>query len=453
MTKKLFSVISTLLIIAFAVNGEILFQDDFSKEAESSLKWTSLNPNEFESKFTNGGVEIKNASSTASNAIYCKTGKSFDAFTLSAEVTFVGDGQHVGLAFCMPTDLNSGSFYTFLIKSNGDYMCGKLGTSISVKYSSYITTTKNVLKVSKKGTNINLFVNGKFLEAVSAETSGPNIGLFVNPQTNVIFDNVVLTDVYETGANPSTFEDKFEDGMSNGWSGNKHMNDGVIEEKNGKLRISTMAIDENYSSSIRTSVNTGDNFVMKAEFSHKAGDTLKPYGLSLWGENDDQRINFCVVASRAYGTSVGYVSFELTPNSSVKGKAYVSSTLDTTYYVDVLEVVKKSGENKFLFVINKDTVKTVDGGNFKIAQVGIELSPKVDVEIDNFSIKPLINSFVSWKRPDNNRPKITRNSNAVVFDIMGRNAGRMADLSNRQLNRATGIYVNKDFKGRIVLKK
>ncbi|MDO5576916.1 MAG: hypothetical protein Q4F84_07535, partial [Fibrobacter sp.] len=111
MTKKLLSVFSTLLIAAFAVNGEVLFQDDFSNEAESSLKWNSLNPKDFERKFTNGGVEIKNTSSGASNGIYCKPGKSSDPFTLSAEVTFVGDGQYVGLAFCMPEDLNSGSFY------------------------------------------------------------------------------------------------------------------------------------------------------------------------------------------------------------------------------------------------------------------------------------------------------------------------------------------------------
>ena len=451
MTKKLSGIFTVLLTIVFCVQGEVLFEDDFSDVVHSHKSWQKSNPEFLELSFTNGTLKLENTSDEGANFAYYELGEENETFTYSVKISF-DKGQFAGIAFCMSSGW---VIYSLLISPEGNYQYGKIGDQNPVLFSSYIDPSTNIVTVSKKGSEANIFINEHYIATMEVPQSSDNhVGFLLTQSSSAIYDDVKITDEFLIGSKPSTFEDDFEDGVLAGWSGNLYMSDGaILEEKNGKLFINTTDVDSSYANSIRTDIDPGDNFVLRVEVSHKGGIASNVYGLSLWGEKIEQRITFCITADRRYTVMDGYDGeYKTTSSTAILGEALVIDN-DTYYFVDTLEVVKSKGSDHLCFVINKDTVTKVDNVAYDIVQAGIELSKNLELEFDNFSIKELSPVSVAWKRRNVNRPKAVKNSNTAIFDILGRSAGQRFNYLNRQLMTSPGLYISKDQKSKIILKK
>jgi len=241
MTKKLSGIFTVLLTIVFCVQGEVLFEDDFSDVVHSHKSWQKSNPEFLELSFTNGTLKLENTSDEGANFAYYELGEENETFTYSVKISF-DKGQFAGIAFCMSSGW---VIYSLLISPEGNYQYGKIGDQNPVLFSSYIDPSTNIVTVSKKGSEANIFINEHYIATMEVPQSSDNhVGFLLTQSSSAIYDDVKITDEFLIGSKPSTFEDDFEDGVLTGWSGNLYMSDGaILEEKNGKLFINTTDVD------------------------------------------------------------------------------------------------------------------------------------------------------------------------------------------------------------------
>ena len=75
MTKKLSGIFTVLLTIVFCVQGEVLFEDDFSDVVHSHKSWQKSNPEFLKLSFTNGTLKLENTSDEGANFAYYELGE------------------------------------------------------------------------------------------------------------------------------------------------------------------------------------------------------------------------------------------------------------------------------------------------------------------------------------------------------------------------------------------
>jgi hypothetical protein len=439
--QRAVAVIMGMLLFAVSVEcADLPFQDDFSDGASSNLKWKASN--DFVTAAFDGVCKVTNNSTEYSGYVYHKFTTKPSVFTVSCKVTRADATVSTGLATCFSAD-DYGCF-SILLGAKEIYFYGPGDKSSTGVASAYVDSKVNVLKVSKSGATINVWVNDHFVKTYTdSRTAGGDIAFFSNPKSEVSFDDITMTDAFTEAAQFTEFTDRFDDAGSIDWSVSSVK--GTATEADGKLKLKTENNDSAYVYSTVSIPLT--SFTGVAEFSHHDGNTGSIYGLVLEGDGADQRATFAINANGKYGAAEKVKSFNLYSSQSIRGKAYVNpSTSAKTYYIDTLEIIKRPSSSEYLFVVNHDTLARVTGLDYTVLRAGVFCQDSLDVTVDNFSFK-LITGPVSIK----NRPltissiaKSRMNTGVAVIDPLGRMVMSGRVLKNNMVN---GMYLTKGYQG------
>jgi len=150
--------------------------------------------------------------------------QTFQNFTYSMDMKI--ESNYVkpnGILFCAASNLNG---YLFTL-NNKQYNLGKIeGTTVNFQkikagFNSFISTvpgTRNILKVSKSGSDISFFCNNAFIEKISDNSFAQgDIGFVVEANEKVSFNHALVVDTAEVGKYKTWFVDHFEDNDLFGW--------------------------------------------------------------------------------------------------------------------------------------------------------------------------------------------------------------------------------------------
>jgi hypothetical protein len=364
MKSRLMSAICAgFFCLSINVNAAELFSDDFSDTAASISKW--IFPSSLARTFSNGALTLQNSGATYTwFATHSMTSKAA-VFTLSATIASTSFNS-IGIACCMNDSSNG---IAIQLGSNQTLSASKIGSSAMLSTSnSFITTTVNTLKISKQDSTFNVFCNGHYIATFYVSDSkfinGGNIGLIMPPGATATFDNVVMTDQYETGTPITCFSDDFSDGDLTGWytalmTGNAKVSGGQMVLTNTSEQYCMPIVNGYFDKASYRVITT-----------YKSGSG--PYGLCLaYAETVTGGISykyylFLIDSARSYMSchpdSTGKI-IASSPVSYIKG-----STGDCK---DTLEVLRLG--NKYKFRINGNISKDslVLYGNGAVGLAGV----------------------------------------------------------------------------------
>ncbi|NLD98324.1 MAG: hypothetical protein GX640_00485, partial [Fibrobacter sp.] len=366
-----------------------------------------------------------------------------ETFTFSVSMKFGAGTDYAGLGVCFQTATNKS--YSIFITKNPYVVIfipgeenGRVTPAPSVS-----TTNANVVTVSKKGSEFNVFVNNEYVTSFTdAQLPSGGIALNVRPKSTVVYDNVVLEDTFRPAAVKSKITDDFEDGIQNRWV--IESNDANVTEANGKLNITT-SLDSKAQVFAIANLFLGDSFKVRTEVSMVGGDSNTIYGLTIRGE--DQLALFVINGECRYGTLVGSGNFTMGgPSSDIMGKPFKSTT--TYFYVDTMEITQSKSTGKITFSVNGVKLAEIPKMNFSITEVGIYCQNNIQLQIDNFyaenyalsSIKPVVRGKV-----------ITPFVSSNVYDVLGRLVTGNIKNQNIKNNLSNGVYFMQGQRGRVVL--
>jgi len=430
-----------------AADVHAAFSDDFADEALSNTQWAAGN-DDVSLQFTGGVCRVVNSNETYSGIAphTFPEGQKPSTFTLSGKVTLDDVGSSAGFVCCLSMSGSAPGYYIAI--GNGGYVTvTKIssegsGSLIKEARSGFLRDGANVLKISRRDGVFNIFCNNVFTATFTDNdfVSG-DIGLLVAENTTATFDDIVMTDEFEEGTFPNCFGDGFNDTDLLGWSAFGDLTASV------RLDDSTLRITTTTDEHIYQVVDLGlEEFMMKTVVSFRSGSTQKLYGLFLCGTSESTIpiAGFGITGGRSYGVFSSGQSITLTPSTRIKGAPYISSTFDTTYYLDTIEVIKRGGSTEYLFVINGDTLSRYTGVDFGITGVGLFCMDSLDIRFDNFVASEgdsgtceVPETVVMHRRP---APlHIAPRSDARMYDLCGRRVGRGA-LTNRTAM-TPGVYV------------
>ncbi len=425
-----------LLIVYLITANKVsaAFSDDFSDEAASSLNWISVSDS-VRLTFTKGSCTVENKSGVYAGIVahQLPQGEWKSTFTLSGKVTLADNTMSAGLVCCL-TVSGYGHGYYIAISGDKNLSVTKITASGEGKVlfnsrNPYFTTGANELKVSKKGDLFNIFCNGRFVGKFNDNTfSSGDIALLVSAKTTATFDDIVMIDSFEEGVPPTCFADDFDAGLKAEWSWFGDAGAKAYIDKNA-LRITT-ADKENIYMLIDLPLK---QFVMKAVVSQHGGKTQGLYGLFICGKAEEGATiplaGFGINGGRNFGVFSTGQTITLNMSSSIKGAPYVSSTGDTTYYKDTIEVIKREDVPQYLFVVNGDTLSRFTGVNFSITGAGLFCLDNLDVVFDDFIVAEDTNAICRVSDVKNINPTIVKSASAHEIDM------RIFDLSGRLLFR------------------
>ena len=435
------------------------FTDDFSDEAVSNTLW-ARSGDAISLQFTDGACVVANSDETyigfARHAF--AEGARPSTFTLSGKVTLTAGGTGAGFSCCVASSGMATGYYISIIE-NDRVAISKIGstgsgTEIATVNSAFLTDGANELKISRKEGVFNIFCNGQFTTTFT-DTDFPSgdIGLLVSAKTTAVFDDIVLTDSFEEGGPRTCFSDDFSNASLIGWDwfGDDDVSLAVEE---GVLHITTDSAQNIYQV---FDLPLAD-FVMRVVTSHRGRSTDNFYGLFICGvgELSVPLAGFGINGGSSYGVFLSTETFTPTASSSIKGDPYVSSTGDTTYYYDTLEVIRRDGSDVCLFVVNTDTLSRFTDVNFDITGAGIFCLDSIDVTFDDFlvangseAVCPVGQTTMMRSRPRVVLPYVL-STDVPLFDLSGRLISRrpQGTISNR----APGVYLYRtgDYRGRRV---
>ncbi len=414
------------LISTFSVSAALAaFSDDFSNEASSNLAWPEKSEG-VTMQFKDQACSIVNGSEEYLGMVrhsFSEAERS-STFTLSGKITLDDPAtMGAGFAICLEAGGKMGGYY-IAIRENRQISITRMssqgsGTMLHSVAGTYLTMGTNVLKVSKKDDRFNVFCNGHFTATFTDDGySKGDIGLLVAPKTTAVFDDIVLSDTFEEGAPPSCFSDSFEDEDLLGWDRFGDQSAPVRIDKNS-LRITTGSGQDVYQF-----VNIGlDRFVMRVVVSHRGGSTVNLYGLFLCGTAAEfvPLTGFGIDGSGRYAVFSPGESYTQEAGAGIKGDPFVSSTGDTTYYLDTLEVVRKEGASEYIFVANGDTLTRLAEIDFTVTGAGLFCLDSMDIAFDDFLISEGGGNCTVAVSPQNRRSyTFSENVDMRLFDCSGR---------------------------------
>lgn len=391
MVNKAVGVLMTVLVFS-AMRAHAAFSDDFSNEALSNTNWTSVSEG-VKLQFSNGSCTVINSNTQYAGiaAHVFPPEERRSTFTLSGKIKLNSADMAAGFACCLTL---SGAGPGYYIAFRGDktvtvtkVSSSGMGTVLLSTQSAYITSGTNELRVSKNGNLFNICCNSHFVANFSDnEFNTGDIALLVLAKTTAVFDDIVMTDSFEECVPATCFVDDFNSGVKAGWRV-------LFGDEGAKTRIDANALR------ITTGANQNlyqvvdlplSQFVMKVVVSLHGGNTQKLYGLFFCGKAEGgttiSLAGFGINGARSFGAftfSAGQ-NITLTPSSRIRGAPYISSTGDTTFYKDTLEVIKRQGSPEYLFIVNGDTLTRFTGVNFGITGAGVFCLDNLDVVFDDF---------------------------------------------------------------------
>lgn len=435
------SVFVILVTAAMKINAAIIFEDDFTSGANSNLKWsTSLNEYITHS-FVNGACQVVNSHASAYGCLPQKSiSNRPQTFTVKCKMTFTGNSSQGGLGVCFnPTDYTC---HYVSIKSDGTVMIFKKDSSAVPLPCSFLTNQTNELKISKKGNDFNVFINGHFFTNFSdSRLASGDVALIVNQKSTILFDDVVITDVFESGSKPTEFEDDFSNSSLVGW--NKQINKGTAVVNENKLVLTTENVNDAYIY-LNPEIDPSDAFSLSMEVTHVSGSEYDVYGFTLHGDDPNtNRAIFGVCAKRLFLCSIAQGQMVMQDgSSSIKGKAYTEpGTGAVTYYTDTIKVVKTKENNNCYFIVNKDTLDTLENVSFSIKSVNVFCSDSLQIKIDNFKVDDLNPVNVVYNRNSKNRHVYKLTTTPMAFDVLGRAVYKRIGIGGYQKVLGQGMYI------------
>ncbi|MBN1577711.1 MAG: hypothetical protein JW913_14220 [Chitinispirillaceae bacterium] len=441
-----------VLLALSAATAWAAFSDDFSDEAASNQLWIP-NGDSVKLQFANGTCTVENTDANYSGIAshtFSENEKS-SVFTLSGKITLGSASMAAGFVCCLTA---SGVAPGYYISFRGDGLVGVTkispsgsGEAVLSLSCAYLTSGTNELKVSKKDDQFNIICNGHFAAKFTDDDFAKgDIALLVSPKTTAVFDDILMTDEFEDVSPPTCFADDFNDGDLAGWS--SFGDEGVSARIDANaLRITTGEGQDHY----QVVDLPLKQFVMKVVVSLHGGNTQKLYGLFICGTpvgtGTIPLAGFGIIGGRSYAAFSAGQSLALSPNSRIRGAPFVSSTGDTTFYMDTLEVIKRDGAADYLFIVNGDTLTKLAGVNFDITGAGMFCLDSLDIVFDDFVVAegttgecPVRQPTLSGVREGN--PRIQGMVDTRLFDLSGRLIGRGNAVS--RTNIVPGVYLHRN---------
>lgn len=422
-----------LLALVLQAGGAVIFQDDFSNANNSILNWVSNDPDAVTMEFSGGKCLGENTADNTGGLIYhVLNGSKPETFTLSGKITRSSESVEAGFFFCLKTSGTVSGYYARIGKDPyiSVFRSDSADALFSVQ-SPFVASATNELKISKKGSKFYVFCNdhkaGTFTD--SKYPSG-DIAMFIPNNTKATFDDIVLTDEFDTTSNVSScFSDDFTSAEMFGWA--TLQNNGEAAVANGKLHVKTGKYAYIY-----TDMALND-LVMRVDVSYISGKKGSMYGLFVKGEGEQLPVaGFIITGSRSYGVFKDNQPIPLTPNTAIRGAAVAGM-------VDTLEVRKGAGTG-YIFSVNGIDLDTLADVGFSITGAGVFCNDSLELNFDNF--------FVSNGDADCQGTKIVRspasrrpvyNNNAqqrFAFDPLGRIVNSASsNLTHKRLS--AGIYL------------
>ncbi|MCL2688740.1 MAG: hypothetical protein FWE57_02680 [Chitinispirillia bacterium] len=436
-----------VLMTSVIVSAAVIFEDDFSSQAVSDGKWLfNL------SSVPAATVAVAGGSCTITNnsqftALYSHpfSGTKPDVFTISFVIKSADVNAEAGLLFCRGNNFEG----YFITLTNEDVIVFRMeGTSVVNIFqarSRFIESSNNEIKVSKKGSQFNVFVNGGFIGTFTdSRYASGDIGLLVHDGASAVFGAVTVTNEF-TDASRTSFQDNFDGAdLKREW---RLSSNGAPEVKveNGKLRISTVPTGTSWVF-VDLDVN---GFTAKVEVSHVSGSNVQPYGIVLIGENpsaggNTPMVHFGITGERKYWIVTSGIAEAVTPKDPLLG--IKGSSGDRT---DILEVKKAAGSNTYEFLVNGNVlVDDYPAAPFKIVAIGIFCYSELQVTFAEFSAAdPNPTSIITWK--PSQRPAVGSNKHflpnngQVFYDLRGRKRYTAGQTHSRGARaQSAGMYLN-----------
>jgi len=422
--------------------GATLFSDDFQDANASNAKWAY--PGAITQTVTNGAATLINTDTTYLWFATHNMGSKAATFTLSATITLTSPASNgVGIACC----LDANNFIAVQVGTGQNLFVYKYESNVVQLLSvtnSFITTAVNTIKVSKRDSTFNVFCNGAFITTffVSAAKfiGGGDIGMLLPAKAQATYDDIRVTDQFETGASSQCFSDNFSNANLIGWY------TGTLV---GQAQISGQALTLTNTDAINTSMPFVNGRFDQASYrviaAYKTGG--KPYGLAIIfptqvsGGIAYKPYSFLVDSLRRYGYGK---PLDSTIKLSAPKTFIHSSTGDGK---DTLEVLRFAG--KYKFRINGTIVEDSLPLNGSVVSAGLFVSPQTSVSFDDFmiggdstgaSVCAVIAHAKKSDRPWN--PGISfSGSDYLLFDLTGRLVKRMGSNSTATPLAAPGLFV------------
>jgi hypothetical protein len=390
-----------------------LFQDNFQDSVATKANW--IFPAAVKRQFTGGVLGIQCADSVYMWYVTHNFSTKAPTFTLSATITLPSsDVNGAGLGFCM-----TGSDGITLWLGPGQNMYAYKGSVLLFNaVNSFINTTVNTVKISKKDSVFNVFCNGtyvtRFVCSESKYVAGGDIAVAVPTKSSFQIDDIIMTDQFETGAPITFYNNNFSSGNTQGWYtssiiGTASVASGSFTIANDGTSPATPYISGNFNKASLRAIVThkqGAGYYGLAFFDFApgpVGDTVKAY-------------LFLVDSTREFASGL--------PDSSSIAALQTSIVHGDT---DTLMVLRFS--NKYKYSINgtlmSDSFPLLAPG--RIDAAGLYIGGKTTVSFQEFAIggdsTGIFSSIINSPRGyANNYLPLSRimGNDFTVFDVRGR---------------------------------
>jgi hypothetical protein len=332
--------------------------------------------------YSNGAATIVNSDAEYMWYISHSMATKYSNFTLSATVTFPANAASGVGVICCKTD--SGAIIVqlgTLQNLNVTQFTAKEQKTLLDVYNSFVTTTSNVITVSKRESTFNFFCNGNFLGSATVTdsrfTAGGDIGMMLADKTSATFDDFVMTDDFKTGSNRTCYSDDFNRADMTGWY--IYTVTGTAQPSGGQM---VMTNTDGVLSSLLFTHGDYTKASLKTVAEFRSGKGV--YGcMFVYTEptaegNRYKTYSFLVDSTQRYGISH--------PDSSMikvnVPKSYVHGS--TGSKKDTLEILRFGG--RYQFKINGNVAEDALPIPSKAPDaVGFYVGPKTSVAFDMFS--------------------------------------------------------------------
>lgn len=411
MMKNYYGIAALLIVcIVSLIYSGVKFEDNF----DTKDNWANIvGQGNFTETVTNGKYTIKNTKNT-DNFVIFKHSENFTDFTY-AVMTNVSGTMNKGCAilFCLQSSIAG---YQFGIMGNKQYYLGKWTTagqsvtfsSIYANFNSFIYNSDNILKVSKKGSEISLFCNGILLTKITdSNYNSGAIGIAVGGNETVNFDYAVVLDTAQVGVEPTWFIDNFDDANTNGWR--ILQGAGSVESGSGVLKVApttalNLYVDGNYKVQPCTTIVTfteGNKGVLYGQAYFES--TVSTSGITI------KSYYFLINANKSYAL------MSTTGQSTSGANSFIHGTTDTLIV-----------DRDYGFTVNGhllDDTTFSQGLNFN--GVGLYVDAGIKVEFDKFSAGTNPGTPIIYN-PYNGKVAKAKTSYllggaGIIYDIKGRN--------------------------------
>ena len=376
------SLFSLVCLFSAGATAATLFIDDFQDAATSKSKW--IFPDPVTSAYSGGVVNLQNKDTTYMWFVTRNMPSKIPTFSLSATFAFTSSASNgIGLA-CCKTDTSAIIVQLGTTQNLYVYQYSRSGTTELLNvYNSFISTTSNVVTISKQGSTFNFFCNGNFISAATVTdplfTAGGDIAIVIPAKASAAVDNVVMTDEFKTSPIRTCFYDDFNDADLTGWF-TSTITGTVKPTSDGQVLVSNT--DAQYSGLVFVNGNFSKSS-MKAVTTFKSGTGV--YGcIFVYTEVTNQgnkysTYSFLIDSTQRYGIG--------DPDSSkIKlnvPKSFVHGA--TGAKKDTLEILRFN--NKYQFKINGTVAEDSLPVRGKAPDAaGFYVGPKTSIAFDMFAV-------------------------------------------------------------------